>query len=57
MRRFVKGEPQGPETKVATIGYDDSYEIKVNINGEPYNVKFGDTAGQERFASLTKSYF
>ena len=57
LRRYVKGEIQGPGTAVSTLGYDDTLEIKVSIAGEPFSIKFGDTAGQERYANLTKSYF
>ena len=57
LRRFVKGERQNPSTQVATIGYDDALEMKVKIDGEPFNIKFGDTAGQERFNNLTNNYF
>ena len=31
--------------------------MKVNIDGEPFNIKFLDTAGQEKYNALTKSYF
>lgn len=57
LRRFVKGEMQDGESVVSTLGYDDSLELKVRINGEDFKIKFGDTAGQERYANLTKSYF
>ena len=57
LRRFVKGELQNPQTKIETLGYDDSYEMKVKIDGELFNLKFGDTAGQERFSKMTSSYF
>ena len=57
LRRFVKGEIQNKNTGVATFGYDDTLEMKVKINNELFNIKFGDTAGQERFYNLTKSYF
>lgn len=57
LRRFVKNEQQNPNTQVSTFGYDDSYEMKVKIDGEHFNIKFGDTAGQERFSKMTKSYF
>ena len=57
LRRFVKNEQQNPNTQVATIGYDDSYQMKVKIDNEPFTIKFGDTAGQERFNSLTNNYF
>ena len=57
LRRFVKGEQQGPGTQNSTFGYDDSLQMKVKINGESFNIKFGDTAGQERFHNLTKQYF
>ena len=57
LRRFVKGEVQNESTGVATFGYDDTLEMKVNINNELFNIKVGDTAGQERFYNLTKSYF
>jgi len=45
LRRFVKNEQQNPNTQVATIGYDDSYQMKVKIDNEPFTIKFGDTAG------------
>mmetsp|Transcript_30408 Transcript_30408/g.40431 ORF Transcript_30408/g.40431 Transcript_30408/m.40431 type:complete len:194 (+) Transcript_30408:117-698(+) len=57
LRRFVKGELQDEGTVVSTLGYDDSLELKVKINGESFKIKFGDTAGQERYFNLTKSYF
>ena len=58
LRRFVKNEPQSPATAQSTFGYDDNtYQLKVRINGEPFNVKFGDTAGQERYNALAKNYF
>ena len=58
LRRFVKQEIQNPNTEISTIGYDDeSYQMKVQIDGEPFNIKFGDTAGQERFNNLTNNYF
>lgn len=57
LRRFVKNEVQSPETQVSTFGYDDNMEMKVRINGENFNIKFGDTAGQEKFHNMTKSYF
>jgi small GTP-binding protein len=31
--------------------------MKVKIDGELYTIKFGDTAGQERYSKMTKSYF
>ena len=57
LRRFVKNEPQNPNTQVSTFGYDDSHEMKVKIDGELFLIKFGDTAGQERFSKMTSSYF
>ena len=56
LRRFVRGEVQTPQTAIATIGHDE-YTMKVNIDGEPFNIKFLDTAGQEKYNALTKSYF
>lgn len=57
LRRFVKEEAQNESTRVETIGYDDSLSLKVRIGGEDFKIKFGDTAGQERYGSMTKSYF
>ena len=31
--------------------------MKVKIDGEYFVVKFGDTAGQERFSRMASSYF
>ena len=56
LRRFVKNEIQTPQTEHPTIGFEE-YHMKVNIDGEPFNIRFMDTAGQERYNSLTKSYF
>ena len=45
LRRFVKKEAQSAASAVSTFGYDDSMSLKVNINGEPFTIRFGDTAG------------
>ena len=42
---------------MSTIGYDDTLQMKVKIDGEPFIIKFGDTAGQERYSNLTNNYF
>ena len=57
LRRFVRNEVQSAESMVSTFGYDDTMEMKVKIDGENFNIKFGDTAGQERFHNLTRNYF
>lgn len=57
LRRFVMNEEQNPNTYESTFGYDDSLQMKVKIDGELYTIKFGDTAGQERYSKMTKSYF
>ena len=56
LQRFVKGEIRN-DGYMPTIGYSDQLELKVRIDEEDFKIKFGDTAGQERYASLTKSYF
>ena len=56
LRRFIKGELQSPQIVHETIGFEE-YMMKVNIDGEPFNIRFMDTAGQERYNALTKSYF
>ncbi|TGZ68404.1 hypothetical protein CRM22_004272 [Opisthorchis felineus] len=49
-RIFLKG------TYISTVGID--YKAKVvNANGIPVQLKIWDTAGQEKFRSLTKSYY
>ncbi|KAG5445653.1 Ras- protein Rab-26 [Clonorchis sinensis] len=49
-RIFLKG------TYISTVGID--YKAKVvNANGIPVRLKIWDTAGQEKFRSLTKSYY
>ena len=57
LRHFVLGEPQSGESVVSTMGYDNNLTLKVKIDGEDFKIRFGDTAGQERFFNLTKQYF
>jgi len=40
---------------LSTIGVDSKYK-KVNLNGKEIKVKIFDTAGQERFKSITSDY-
>ncbi|KAK4164878.1 P-loop containing nucleoside triphosphate hydrolase protein [Cladorrhinum sp. PSN259] len=45
-----------PETSTATIGID--FKIKVlNVRGKPYRLTLFDTAGQERFRTLSTSFY
>ncbi|KAK4203671.1 P-loop containing nucleoside triphosphate hydrolase protein [Triangularia verruculosa] len=45
-----------PETSAATIGID--FKIKVlNVRGKPYRLTLFDTAGQERFRTLSTSFY
>ena len=43
------------ETHLTTVGLDMTTKTYVK-NGKNYNIKFWDTTGQERFASLAKQY-
>ena len=44
------------ETYLSTIGVD--FKVKVlNVNGENIKLQIWDTSGQERFHSITKSYY
>ena len=55
INRYIKNEFE--ENKEATLGIKYSYkEIKFN-NKDKIILKLMDTAGQERFKALTKSYF
>jgi len=55
INRYIKNEFD--ENNEATLGIKYSYkEIKFN-NKDKIILKLVDTAGQERFRSLTKSYF
>lgn len=45
LRRFVKNEVQNEQSADPTVGYNDTLELKVRINGEDFKIKFGDTAG------------
>ncbi|KAK4229862.1 ribosomal S3Ae family-domain-containing protein [Podospora fimiseda] len=45
-----------PETSTATIGID--FKIKaLNVRGKPYRLTLFDTAGQERFRTLSTSFY
>ena len=44
LRRFIKGEIQTPQIVHETIGFEE-YLMKVDIDGEPFNIRFMDTAG------------
>jgi Ras-related protein Rab-18 len=53
--RYVDGF-YDPESSTATIGVDFKVK-KLSVHGKPYKVTFLDTAGQERFRTLSTSYY
>ncbi|KAL2133556.1 hypothetical protein VTI74DRAFT_2168 [Chaetomium olivicolor] len=55
LRKFLNDE-WDPELRTVTIGCDFRFK-DYEIGGSPYRVNFCDTAGQERFRTLSKSFY
>jgi len=54
LRRFVKNEYYG--AYISTIGVD--FDVKtINIDDKALKMQLWDTAGQDRFRSITTSYY
>ncbi len=55
LERYFKGKFNSERKK--TVGVEYYHKDYTNNKKETYNIKFWDTAGQEKFRSVTKNYY
>ena len=55
LKRFITGEEIDINKKAPTIGYEE-VKLHVEINGEPFCIKFYDMGGQKTFIDLTNNF-